>query len=142
MGRRTPEMAPERREGKQGTMGRLVNTRTILPRTNNGHDLYHITNLQHQPNRTNPARNTTLDSTKALETRNSNKEDKHNQTTVKWNQTGRTNFFPTKQPPIEAETSLPSIEQSRHLPQTQPTRPIPASTTTKRTPPGLQRHTK
>ncbi len=53
-------------EGKQGTMGRLVTTGTILPRTNKGDELHHITNLQHQPSRTNLTNNATLDSIKAL----------------------------------------------------------------------------
>ena len=85
MGRRMPAMASERRKGEKGTMGGLVTTdTTILPRTNTGHDLTHITHLQPQPNTTNPTCTTTLGSTKALGTRNPNQEDIHNQTTVKW----------------------------------------------------------
>ena len=84
MGQRMPGLAPERRDGEQGTMGELVTTETsITPRTTTGHTP--ITHLQPQPNTTNPTPNITLDSTKALETRNPNKKDTHNQTTVKQN---------------------------------------------------------
>ena len=71
---------PERREGERGTMGGLSTTHQ---RATTRHQPTHHTILQPQPHTTNPTRNITLDRTKALETRNPNTNDTHNQTTVK-----------------------------------------------------------
>ena len=84
MGQRMPGLAPERWDGEQGKMGELVTAETPLtPRTKHGHTT--ITHLQPQPSTTNPTANIPLDNTKALETRNPNKKDTHNQTTIKRN---------------------------------------------------------